>query len=105
MIPSVTRVFRKDQTMYVYLQAYEEGASPIRPLISYVSFYDDKGKVLETQPLKMTQAMTSSVNPVPITFSIPLGQLPAGNYKCQVSVLDPETQKAAFWQAPVVILP
>ncbi|HEX3940190.1 MAG TPA: VWA domain-containing protein [Acidobacteriaceae bacterium] len=105
MIPSVTRVFRKDQTMYVYLQAYEENASPIRPLISYVSFYDDKGKVLETQPLKMTQAMTSSVNPVPITFSIPLGQLPAGNYKCQVSVLDPGTQKAAFWQAPVVILP
>ena len=26
LIPSVTRVFSKDQDMYVYLQAYEQGA-------------------------------------------------------------------------------
>ena len=27
LIPSVTRVFRQNQNMYVYLQAYEQGVT------------------------------------------------------------------------------
>ncbi len=105
LIPSVTRVFRRSQTMYIYLQAYEPTAPPIRPLIAFVTFYDGAGKALETQPLKMTSAWTSSVKPMPIRFSVPLDRLEPGNYDCQVTVLDPEGEKAAFWQAPMVVLP
>ena len=32
-------------------------------------------------------------------------QLPPGEYTCQVTVLDPTSQKAAFWQAPVMLIP
>ena len=32
-------------------------------------------------------------------------KLPAGEYNCQVTVLDPTGQKAAFWQAPVMLVP
>ena len=28
-----------------------------------------------------------------------------GPYHCQVTVLDPTGQKAAFWQAPIVLIP
>jgi hypothetical protein len=28
-----------------------------------------------------------------------------GRYECQVTVVDPETQKAAFWRASVVLVP
>ena len=31
LIPSVTRVFRQNQNMYVYLQAYEQGVAPLSP--------------------------------------------------------------------------
>jgi hypothetical protein len=36
---------------------------------------------------------------------LPLDYLSPGEYKCQVTVLDPGGQKAAFWQAPVMLVP
>jgi hypothetical protein len=42
---------------------------------------------------------------VPLRFALSLDKLPPGQYDCQVTVLDPTTQKAAFWQAPVVLVP
>jgi hypothetical protein len=42
---------------------------------------------------------------MPLKFSLALAKLPAGAYNCQVTVLDPGSQKAAFWQAPVVLVP
>jgi len=41
---------------------------------------------------------------VPLKFSIALAKLPPGRYNCQVTVLDPKSQKAAFWQAPVMLV-
>ncbi len=38
LIPSVTRVFRQSQDMYVYLQAYEQGVTGVQPLVAFVSF-------------------------------------------------------------------
>ena len=31
--------------------------------------------------------------------------LPPGKYNCQITILNPTGQKAAFWQAPVVLVP
>jgi hypothetical protein len=42
---------------------------------------------------------------VPIRVSVPLASLPTGRYDCQVTVLEPGTQKIAFWRAPVVLVP
>jgi hypothetical protein len=38
-----------------------------------------------------------------VRFSIGLGKLATGRYTCQVTVLDTQGQKAAFWQAPVLV--
>jgi hypothetical protein len=42
---------------------------------------------------------------LPIKLSFSLGQLKPGEYDCEVSVLDATGRKAAFWQAPVMIVP
>ena len=42
---------------------------------------------------------------MPLRFSLSLAQLPPGKYNCQVTVLDPTSQKAAFWQTPVMLVP
>jgi VWFA-related protein len=105
LIPSVTRVFSKTRDMYVYLQAYEQGAPSVQPLISYVSFYQGQSKAFETQPMKVTTGMNNRLNTVPLTFNIGLKQLPPGEYDCQVTVLDPTGQKVAFWSAPVKVVP
>jgi VWFA-related protein len=39
LIPSVTRVFSKGREMYVYLQAYAQGAADVQALIAFVSLY------------------------------------------------------------------
>ena len=105
LIPSVTRVFSKSRDMYIYLQAYEPAAANTQPLVAYVSFYRAQTKAFETQPMEVTAGMNNRLKTMPLNFSIAIKQLPPGDYNCQVTVLDPTGQKAAFWRAPVVLVP
>jgi hypothetical protein len=105
LIPSVTRVFSKSKDMFVYLQAYEQGAPSIQPIIVFVSFYRGQTKVFETPPMKAVDGMNNRLNTVPLSFNVALGQLPAGEYDCQVTILDPTGQKGAFWRAPIKVIP
>jgi VWFA-related protein len=90
LFPSVTRVFSRAREMFVYVQAYERTATTTQPLVAFVSFFRDGHKVLETEPLRL---------------SIPLDGLDPGRYDCQVTVLEPTGRKAAFWQAPIAVVP
>ncbi|HEX4006392.1 MAG TPA: VWA domain-containing protein [Acidobacteriaceae bacterium] len=105
LIPSVTRVFTRDQNLFVYLQAYEQGAPQTQPLLAYVTFYRGPKKSFETRPVKLTTGWDNHVKTMPLAFTIPLGGLEPGSYDCQVTVLNPTGGKAAFWQAPVMVLP
>jgi hypothetical protein len=104
-IPSVTRVFSKARDMYVYLQAYQPYAADIHPFIAFVSLYAGQKKAFETRSVEVRSGSASRLKPAPIQFSIALTDLAPGKYDCQVTVLDPTAQKAAFWQAPIVIVP
>ena len=42
---------------------------------------------------------------MPVNFSIALNKLPLGEYDCQVPVLDSTAQRAAFWRAPLKLVP
>ena len=105
LIPSVTRVFSKQRDMYVFLQAYERGATATQPLVAFVTFYKGDVKALETAPLPVVDGLDARSKAVPLRFSVPLGELATGRYECQVTVLDPAGQKVAFWRAPVVLVP
>jgi VWFA-related protein len=105
LIPSVTRVFSRSRDLYVYLQAYERGATSTQPLVAYVTFYRGHTKAFETPPLPVTEGLDAKTHAVPLRFSLALSKLPPGKYDCQVSVVDPGSQKAAFWQAPVMLVP
>jgi hypothetical protein len=105
LMPSVTRVFSKGRDLYVFLQAYQRNASTIQPLVAFVSFYRDGVKSFETVPLAVTEGYDPRSKALPLRFSLSLATLPTGRYDCQVTVLDPAGQKAAFWQAPIVLVP
>jgi hypothetical protein len=103
IVPSVTRVFRRAQTLHVYLEAFELDAP--RTLETTVSFYRGTTKVFET-PMDVTkQTYKSTAKVQPIKLMIPLAPLEAGRYICQVSVIDAQSQKVAFWRAPIAVLP
>ncbi len=115
MIPSVTRVFNKGRNLYVFLQAYEGASaapvagqpaapSTVKPLIAFVSFYQGGTKVFETQPQEVTPNVNTRLQVAPMNFTVDLSQLTPGKYDCQVTVLDPNGQKGAFWQAPITLV-
>jgi VWFA-related protein len=110
LIPSVTRVFHADRDMYVYLQAYTVPAGtsvlPTTParLAAFVSFYRDGKKVYETQPAMMDASVTSRLGTTPIALTIEPGRLQAGEYQCQVTVLDAAGNRGSFWQGQIMIV-
>lgn len=104
LVPSVTRVFSKTRPMYVYLQAYEPTATSTEPLVAFVTFYRGAAKAFETAPREITEGMTNRLKTMPLRFDLSLNQLDPGAYNCQITVLNPTDQKAAFWQAPIIIV-
>lgn len=105
LIPSVTRVFRKDQEMYVFLEAYQPDAKATQPLVATLSLYRGRVKAFETEPLRITEGLHPITKAVPVRFTFPLNKLEPGRYTCQVSVLNATAKRFAFWRAPVVLLP
>jgi VWFA-related protein len=100
LIPSVTRVFSQSHEMYVYLEAYEPA-----PLAAVVSFYRGAVKVFETPVLSVRDGLSNGLHTVPLRFTLSLAKLTPGRFRCQVTVVDPNQRKAAFWQAPILVAP
>ncbi|MBB6143367.1 VWFA-related protein [Silvibacterium bohemicum] len=117
LVPSVTRVFSTSREIYVYLQAYKQSAagsavstatasaSANQPLFAFVSLYLADKKVFETPPTATVPSTASRLGTMPLTFSLGVAGLAAGEYDCQVTVLDPATLKTTFWRAPIVLVP
>ncbi len=105
LVPSVTRVFSKSRDMYVFLQAYERTATTTQPLAAFVSFYRGQTKAFETSAVVVSDGLDAKTKAVPFRFDLALDKLQPGEYNCQVTVLDTNGQKAAFWQAPVMLVP
>jgi VWFA-related protein len=104
LVPSVTRVFSRSRDLYVYLEAYQRGEITQRPLVAFVTFFQDGEKAFETAPLPVVEGMNPKSKAVAMRFSVPLADFTPGRYDCQVTVLDPATQKASFWRMPLVVV-
>ena len=118
LIPSVTRVFLRNSRLYVYLQAYENDppsppavtpaaaspSAPAKPLFAYVSLYQNGKLTFESPPIAATAEPRTRLGVVPLYFQIALANMNAGRYICQVNVLDPAGRRAAFWQAPILLV-
>ena len=98
LIPSVTRVFRKDQELFVYFEIYDSRA----PVAATLSFFRGQSKAFESQPVRVAAAARPHV--LAVQFRVPLARLAPGRYTCQVNVMDEQAEKFAFPRLPVVLL-
>lgn len=108
LVPSITRVFRKDQTLYVYFEVYDPGLDPDRRtpgLAASLSFFRDRTKTFETTPIRISQATAGRPGVAPFQFQLPLAPLAPGQYTCQVNVVDEVGRKFSFPRARLVLLP
>ena len=91
--------------MHVYLEAYEQYATGTQPLVAFATFYREGVKVFESQPVTVNNGVDRTSKPIPIRLTVPLDSLPPGRYECQVTVIEPTGKRAAFWQAPIAVVP
>ncbi len=107
IVPSITRVFRKQQSLYVYLEVYDPAsdATDKKPNVSAtLTFYKGKKKAFESSPIHLTDTATGRPTTVPLQFQVPLDKLTAGKYVAQVNIIDQQAKKFAFPRTDLVLL-
>jgi VWFA-related protein len=95
IIPSVTRVFTDQQTLYVFFQAYLPSKADATSLRAGLVFFRNGQRLSDTSMVEPAeyddQTQTASFR-----ISLPLGGLNAGRYTVQAIVVDAGTSYAAF---------
>jgi len=107
IVPSITRVFRKNQTMYVYFEVYDPATDPNRKapaLMAEVDLLLGGRKVYTSAPVRVNKLATSRPGVAPFSFQIPLAKLPPGQYVSQLNVIDEMGRKFAFPRSEIVLL-
>lgn len=108
LVPSVTRVFRKDQNLYVYLEVYDPAIDPDQKkpnVTAELTLYQGAKKTFESNPIQATQLAQNRPNVLPLQFQVPLSRLNAGAYTAQVNVVDDVGKKFAFPRGTLFLLP
>jgi len=108
IVPSITRVFRKDQTMYVYFEVYDPGVDPDRKfpnVLGGVELLQGARKAFTSQPVRVNRLTSSRPGVAVFQFQIPMARLQPGEYVAQVNAIDEFGKKFAFPRNSIVVLP
>ena len=104
LVPDITRVFRKNQKLYVYFEVYDPGTVASPSVSAELMMLRGKSKAFESAPVRVTKPKSGRPNTLAFQFEMPLANIPAGRYTCQVSVIDEQARKFGFARAPLVVL-
>jgi VWFA-related protein len=95
IIPSVTRLFAGDQTLYVFFQAYTPQNANSNSLRAGLVFFRN-GLRLSDTPMVAPTEYDEKTRTASFRLSLPLASLGAGRYTVQAVVVDAGTSYAAF---------
>jgi len=95
IIPSVTRVFTSEQTLYVFFQAYAPQKADANSLRAGLVFFRN-GQRLSDTPMVAATEYDEKSRTASFRLSFPLAVLSAGRYTVQAVVVDAGTAYAAF---------
>lgn len=107
IVPSITRVFRKDQNLYVYFEVYEPAKSEdakTPSLTADMALFHGKSKAFESTPVRVQKLNSKRPDTAAFQFQVPLKSIQPGQYTCQINVIDEQARKFAFSRAPIVVL-
>lgn len=119
VLPSVTRVFRTDQNLYVYLESYQpkrekkaqsgqgsrdSGRAAAVPSSSVALVFFRGGAMTSEAGPYAGRVESLSASTMRYLVRIPLQKFPAGRYLMQVNVLDPVDDQVAFARVPLAIM-
>jgi hypothetical protein len=104
LIPSVTHVFSRNQHLYLFYEVYDpahpedadaNNKSAVR-LLTNAAFFRGNNKVYETPLMEVKQINTPERKAATIELDVPLSELRAGFYTCQVNVIDEAAGQVVF---------
>jgi hypothetical protein len=107
-VPSITRVFRKDQTLFVYFEVYDpatDTASKTPSLSAQVELLQGARKALTSMPERQEKMTPNRPGVTSFSFQMPLAKLAAGQYTAQINVIDEAGKRFAFPRSAIVVLP
>jgi VWFA-related protein len=104
IVPSVTRFFTQQQTLYVFFQAYypekTDKSEPLDPATLRAGLVFFRGGVqLNATPLLPPTAVDPKTRTASYRISLPLAKLPSGHYTVQAVAIAAGTQQSAFGRA------
>src|SRR3984885_877091 len=104
IVPSVTRFFTQQQTLYVFFQAYypekTDKAELLDPNTLRAGLVFFRGGVqLNATPLLAPTAVDPTTRTASYRISLPLDKLPSGHYTVQAVAIAAGTQQSAFGRA------
>lgn len=109
--PSVTRVFRPNQTMLVYAEVYDPAIPDFLPenfrranVQASFALYSEGKKIFETAPARANRLSEKRENTVPVWMEVALAKVPPGKYTAQLNLIDQFGRKFAFPRTSVAIL-
>lgn len=108
IVPSITRVFRKDQTMYVYFEVYDPDVDADRKapnLLAGVELMQGARKVFTSRPARVNRLSTPRPGVAVFQFQVPMARLQPGEYVAQVNAIDELGKKFAFPRSSIIVLP
>jgi VWFA-related protein len=108
LIPSITKVFRKNQELYVYAEVYDPSYQPngrLPQLAATLSFFRGRVKAFESKPVLVTHQLPARFNAAAVQIEVPLAALVPGQYTAQLNLIDEAGQKFAFRRSPLILLP
>jgi VWFA-related protein len=101
IVPSVTRLFTQNQTLYVFFQAYypekigQKDSFDGNSLRAGLIFFRN-GLQVNATPLLAPSEVDPQKQTASFRISLPLSKLPGGRYTIQALVIAPGTQHSAF---------
>jgi VWFA-related protein len=107
LIPSITRVYRTSQNLYVYLEVYDAGlagGAKTPDVLASLSFFRGSTRTFQSEAIRIQTQSSSRQHTVPVRFEVPLASLKPGRYTCQVNLIDNVAQKFAFARAPLLLM-
>lgn len=101
IIPSVTRFFTQQQTLYVFFQAYypekvEKGETFDPGTLRAALIFFRNGMQVNITPMLAPSGLDAKTHTASFRISLPLAKLPTGRYAVQAVVVAPGTQQSAF---------
>jgi VWFA-related protein len=104
IIPSVTRVFTGEQTLYVFFQAYAPQKADANSLRAGLVFFRN-GQRLSDTPMVAPTEYDEKSRTASFRLSLPLSALSVGRYTVQAVVVAAGTSYAAFARNYFALLP